>query len=419
MEENKRAKSNYYIFMFCIYILIFQDLIKTVFEPMIYFDEFISLLVVPIFIVKLKKNNWKIKKNKYEFIIILCICIIYIFGFLSNILFKNQRYDVAFKDMFLFTKFFCTYFLSKLCIDNNFINDYKKRISSNIKIIIFLFFILTVLNYKFNFFAMSVRNGKKANELFYSRPTYLAASCIFILELFILTDSSKFSRKILFVILDIITLCSTLRYKAIGFASIAIVITIYLYKRNNKITMNKIGILALVAVLITWNQISYYFLGDDSEARYILLNNAIKIAKEYFPIGAGFGTYGSYMSEIYYSPLYYKYGMDKIYGLSKSFPAFITDSFWPMIIGQFGIIGLVCYIIIIIMLFLNIQKEYSINNKSIYIAKILCLIYLLISSTAESAFTNTMSVSFAIILGINIKEVGNEKRKNEQKDLPD
>lgn len=155
-----------------------------------------------------------------------------------------------------------------------------------------------------------------------------------------------------------------------------------------------------VCFFIAYDQIEYYFFTSDDIARGVLLETSIKIANEHFPVGAGFGTFASYFSATNYSPIYAKYNIQDVHGLTKENPSFISDSFWPMLIGQFGYIGAILYLICIILMLVKIQKKFSIENKYKYIAKISILAYLMISSTSESAFVNPMAISLALILGI-------------------
>ncbi len=102
-----------------------------------------------------------------------------------------------------------------------------------------------------------------------------------------------------------------------------------------------------------------------------------------------------------YSPIYSHYGISKVWGIVKGQTSFVTDIFWPMIIGQFGVIGLTVYVLIIYIMFRKIQDSFSIKNKNFYIAKIICFVYLIISSTSESAFVNSIAIPLALIIGIN------------------
>jgi hypothetical protein len=152
----------------------------------------------------------------------------------------------------------------------------------------------------------------------------------------------------------------------------------------------------------------------------MLLQNSFEVANDHFPLGSGFGTYGSNSSGIEYSPLYQKYGLNNIYGLTQSNPMFISDSFWPMILGQFGYFGLFIYLIIILNLFRIIQQNFNSAKVHQYIVGLGIFIYLIISSIAESAFVNPIAMPFAILLGIfsscahGKKEINSEKIQESQ-----
>ena len=51
------------------------------------------------------------------------------------------------------------------------------------------------------------------------------------------------------------------------------------------------------------------------------------------------GRYGSAVSTQYYSPLYYKYRLYRLYGASPEKSNFITDQWWGWYIGESGILG--------------------------------------------------------------------------------
>ena len=165
--------------------------------------------------------------------------------------------------------------------------------------------------------------------------------------------------------------------------------------------MRTVALFAPVVVALSWEQIEYYFFSSiqNDSARYQLLVKSIQVANEHFPFGSGFATYGSYYSAVYYSPLYEGYGLSTVNGLRPDGGAFISDSFWPMILGQFGWLGLICYCAALLALFMRIQKmrEYS---KAIYTSGLSILVHLLITSTGESAFVHPLAIPLAIWLGI-------------------
>jgi hypothetical protein len=84
---------------------------------------------------------------------------------------------------------------------------------------------------------------------------------------------------------------------------------------------------------------------DLTPPRLTLYWGSFLVARDHFPLGAGLGRYGSWMSRIVYSDLYYQYGLDRVWGLGPAEPKFITDTFWPQILGETGVIGLLAYIV--------------------------------------------------------------------------
>jgi hypothetical protein len=74
--------------------------------------------------------------------------------------------------------------------------------------------------------------------------------------------------------------------------------------------------------------------------RNALYVGAIAVARDHLPLGAGLGRFGSHMSRESYSPVYAAYGLDQVYGLEADEPIAVTDTFWPMILGETGVVGL-------------------------------------------------------------------------------
>jgi hypothetical protein len=85
-------------------------------------------------------------------------------------------------------------------------------------------------------------------------------------------------------------------------------------------------------------------LGTGTPARVALYAGAVQIAADKLPLGAGFGRYGSWMSRQEYSSVYDEYGLSGVYGLSRDNPQFITDTFWPQVLGETGLLGLLGYV---------------------------------------------------------------------------
>jgi hypothetical protein len=78
--------------------------------------------------------------------------------------------------------------------------------------------------------------------------------------------------------------------------------------------------------------------------RVALYAGSVAVARDEFPLGAGMGRYGSHTSRDTYSPIYAEYGLDQVYGLRERRPIAITDTFWPMVLGESGAAGLLAAI---------------------------------------------------------------------------
>lgn len=169
------------------------------------------------------------------------------------------------------------------------------------------------------------------------------------------------------------------------------------------------GVLGAGAVAIAASQFMYYFreLGDES-ARYMLTNRAITIAKDYFPFGTGWSTYGSAFSINPYSPVYRYYQLDEVWGLSPKFSLFVSDTFWPMVLGQTGVVGIIVYVIILLFL---VTAVFALGRRNAYrMASALgAFLYLVISSTSESAFVNGFAIPMAMWMGLLFAENRDEE----------
>ena len=396
METLKKDKVLYWFFIIVMYIFVFQNLIQQYVNFVGYFDELIAIMIIPLIIIILSmKKKWNIKK--IDLVILSCLLGILIIGVYANLRYQYQPINIVLSDIIVFYKFFLVYYLFQILNKEKVLQKYSDKIVKHIDFITIGLFLLTIINYIFELFPIGYRYGIMVNQLFYSNPTTLAA-----ISAFLLCTRIYFSKKVnaISTYLLCIMIFTTLRIKAIGFIVVFAIISIYVCKAQKKITALKIGILALICILIAHQQIEYYFIGADNSARASLLSTSFKIANDYAPIGTGFATFASHFSGENYSPLYTMYGIQNVYGLTKEKHNFISDSFWPMILGQFGYLGTILYLIVILLIFRKIQLQYNKENKYEYIAKLATLAYLIISSTSEAAFVNSFAIGFAIILAI-------------------
>ena len=82
--------------------------------------------------------------------------------------------------------------------------------------------------------------------------------------------------------------------------------------------------------------------------RVALYAGSVAIAIDDFPLGAGLGRFGSYMSRLHYSPVYVEYGLNAVPGLSPENRSAIDDSFWPSVLGETGVIGFAAFAVFLV-----------------------------------------------------------------------
>jgi hypothetical protein len=93
------------------------------------------------------------------------------------------------------------------------------------------------------------------------------------------------------------------------------------------------------------------------QVRIALYRGSMEIALDDFPFGGGLGRWGSWMSRVHYSPLYYEYQKaSTIHGLKPKNPVNATDTFWPQIVGELGVIGTVGYVGFLVCLALGLWR---------------------------------------------------------------
>lgn len=220
------------------------------------------------------------------------------------------------------------------------------------------------------------------------------------LMVILLVDDPRGHKVALIAVL--LVMCATLRWKAIGFAAVAF----YMFFLAGKggLSPAKVLVIIAIAVLVAWGQISTYY-DTDSTARSMLTSDSFDIARRFAPLGSGFGTFGSAVTAgvTYYSPLYYQYDYETVYGLSPVTPSYISDTFWPTIIAQLGFVGGALYFMSVVLLFWLVYKRCK--EMGAGTAVVVVIIYLAISSTSASALfaPQWVFISFVLFLSLRLK----------------
>jgi len=374
-------------------------------------DELICVILV---IWALISNAFKLKMLPFEKKSMLFLLVMEIVGIVCGFYHDYQEKKWILVDAFTCCKFFLYYFSVRMLISDKENDKYLLSVNKFFRIVSIIIFMLAVHDilflpffekYDFRYFTYSL-------QLCFGHPDSLAKFCITII--YILTFNLKYKKNnIIYIILLAFVVIFTFRTKAI--VGVFIYFLIYIYfgviRIKSKTPFIILGIIG--GVYLGYDTfLSYYSHADYT--RTLLTTDSLKIAKKMFPLGAGFGSFASNVAAVHYSKLYERLGYLKIWGMGRD-SEFLSDTFWPIIIGETGLIGVICFSMIIYQFIKYIFNEMKIK-KEFFIVALSILCYQLISSLGAPAFFHPESMSQFFLLGILIKIFNNGKEnKNEFK----
>lgn len=374
-------------------ILIVSPMLDGFIKAFSYADELAAILLVGWGIFR----KDKIVLNGGERIGIVAVALLFVLGLASNFVTGYQQSKLAiYVDAFTCFKVFAAYYGALQVVYG------EERILPLAIGVAKLLIVAALFGYALHLSGVVPMGddrhfmGVPCYRFVFGHTTELAAYCVGISAL-LMTDAKK--NKV-WIILVILLLLSTMRTKAVG---IAFVIGFFLVRglvmRGNKKPTVFLYLILVVGVLFLGaDQLQFYF-GDTNSARYLLQSTSMQIAQRLFPFGSGFGTYASYMSGEYYSPLYYLYGLSGVYGLSPDYHAFVSDSFWPTVIGQFGYFGLALFTLLIGTFFYSFISR-SRSHRVPVGAYVIIPLYYMILSTADASFFNFYGPFYAMVMAI-------------------
>jgi hypothetical protein len=368
----------------------------------ILFKNFDELLALGMFLFLIYSLRGRVAVSKGNFKIAMLFLLFQLIGILSTYLNGVQILRGEIEDIINCSKFFVVYFGMAFLIRH--VNRKSKELLDSVikvsRILIIIFMSLIVLDFVFPqvFFEKSMKySNLNPAQLFYFHPAALAHVGITLLALISLSNEKKKDRK--YVIMCCLICLSTLTTKTSGF--IFIYLCFYLFedfsKGKRKYMIALLGLMG--AFFIGYDSIKMFYLS--SSARSLITNNSFTLANQFFPIGSGFGTYGSASAAKYYSPYYFSFGYNHIYGLMETRTSYLTDTFWPIIIAQFGYVSLFLFIGIIIMFLKKIFYLYD-TKRNYFLSTFTAFGYLIVMSTSSTSFFNPAAVNYATILAIGL-----------------
>lgn len=397
MKVNKKKLNiNFYVIFFVILIqvLIFQNLLQQYIPILRYIDEILAIVLALkyCFNIILKK-----KITIREFILFVFCIVITFMGLLANYKYNIQPNKVAvYSDIVSIFKFYMVYIGLKN-ISSRFYNTINIKSIINIsaffaKIYLITLSIFAIINLFINInMHYEIRYGLRAFSFIYGGAGHIVNHSSYLL-IILCIQSGFFPKKnnLIFIIISLLLMISTLRARAFVLVVIFIILYYYLLiRKKNKLTFEVPIILSSILVS-GYSQFEHYFLsGETPRSRFV--NAAIELIKEYFPLGTGFGTFGSSAAADYYSPLYYRFDFHLKYGMGPSDPMYLNDNYFPMIFGQLGLIAGCMFMVFIFIVFRDIWYRFKNSGQ---ISRLVCLFYIFdtVFSSVQSSYLAHYSV---------------------------
>lgn len=281
----------------------------------------------------------------------------------------------------------------------------KKRV----KWVMLLSFFGYLLAFKFKPSLVSPFGGEESAAL-----GQIALCCAMIFYLF--SPQNRKNRYIT-ILLMLIGLASG-KSKYFGECVVFIALLVFVKSKINFLspkTLFKVGTLAAVVIFFTWTKFNAYYVEgfqEDAEAmaRPATYETGVQIMfHDYIPFGSGLGSFGTAAAAKEYSPLYYKYQMDNIWGLTPDNPMFLADAFYPTL-AEYGIVGLFFFLWFWKR---RLWETNKISNLVYYRMALMCILALGLESTADSSYLSGKGMGYFMILALclNSAGIGRGKRK--------
>ena len=167
-------------------------------------------------------------------------------------------------------------------------------------------------------------------------------------------------------------------------------------------TLLKVAALGCVVIFFTWTKFNaYYVEGFQSDAaemaRPLTYETGMEIMfKDYIPFGSGLGSFGTAAAAKEYSPLYYDYQLNNVWGLTPENPMFLADAFYPTL-AEFGIGGLFFF------LWFWKRRLWECNkipNIVYYRMALMAILALALESTADSSYLSGKGMGYFMVLAL-------------------
>jgi hypothetical protein len=165
-----------------------------------------------------------------------------------------------------------------------------------------------------------------------------------------------------------------------------------------------------VDVIVEDTVTSYLDADLDTQVRVAMLYVGIERATARFPLGEGFGRFGSYASVLFPSEVYETTGLWLLPGFSfePDEPNYALDTYWQHLLGEVGWIGTLAMALFMVSLLGRVRKARrnatTAECRTIAFFSLMVLIEALVESIAAPVFESSLQAFFiALALGVTLR----------------
>ncbi|MDR2498509.1 MAG: O-antigen ligase domain-containing protein, partial [Tannerellaceae bacterium] len=374
-----------YIDRYFYYLFLFTLTFGVVFYTIIgfdYTDEICALGLFFLFVFcMIQTPNWEMNKA------LLLTLFVFLFYLGYSMWIGSNSVSGILNDLFVQIKpylgFFCVYAIKPK------ISEGRKSIIRALAVALWLFILSIGIG---DLFVHRLMHDVFGHEAHFAATALITSLCYLYTSKFSTIDKLKFLGMLAVGLLSG-------RSKFYGFFAMSMGLMLFfmpgkMFKLSLRNTLILAGMLG-VMVIAAWQKIDLYFVQafsgeiERSEvARFMLYAATPIVLADYFPFGSGLASFATYHSGQYYSPLYSRYDLDRVWGLSKDYYAFVADTYYPSL-AQFGVVGIALYASFWIYIFRKGYKGYitgTERNKALFYIILLIAGYLAIDGIADATF---------------------------------
>lgn len=274
--------------------------------------------------------------------------------------------------------------------------EFSQRQQKHIKRVMLLSFFGYLFAFKFKPELVLPFSGKESAAL-----GQIALCCAMIYYLF--SKQTKRNRNIAIIIMLLGLLSGKSKYFGECICFIALIMFVKSKINFTSIsTLLKVAALGVVVIFFTWTKFNAYYVEgfqEDAEAmaRPATYETGMQIMfHDYIPFGSGLGSFGTAAAAKEYSPLYFKYNLNEIWGLNPENPMFLADAFYPTL-AEYGIVGLFFFLWFWKR---RLWEANNIRNLIYYRMALMSILALALESTADSSYLSGKGMGYFMILAL-------------------